>query len=157
MQRAKRAKMTLVTAESCTAGQLVSLLAAQPTAADVLKGGYVVYSKASKAAMLGLSPRLLQRHTAVSSEVASEMATGALRRSGSDIALAITGVAGPSSDEDGNPVGLAFIAVARRARKVICIRRQLGSKRPQRNLLGMHQLALKILATVIEPRGRPSR
>jgi len=107
-------KVTLVTAESCTAGGLARLLAEVPGAGDVFHGGFVTYSKANKTAALGVPAEMIARQTAVSAAVAEAMARGALERSPADVAIAITGVAGPEPDEDGNPVGLVYLAAAHR-------------------------------------------
>jgi nicotinamide-nucleotide amidase len=107
-----RAGRTVVTAESCTAGRLASQLAGQNGAGKVLHGGFVVYTKPQKTAALGVPPDLLAAQSAVAGPVAESMARGALARSPADVALAITGVAGPEPDEDGNPVGLVHVAVA---------------------------------------------
>ncbi len=106
--------LTLATAESCTAGRLATLLADAPGAADRFHGGFVTYTKQNKSAVLGVPAELIAAHTAVSQPVAEAMATGALERCPADLVLAITGVAGPEPDEDGNPVGLMHIAAARR-------------------------------------------
>jgi nicotinamide-nucleotide amidase len=106
--------LTIITAESCTSGLLATTLSEAPGAAKLLHGGFVTYTKANKAAALGVGADLLERRGAVCPEVAAAMAEGALARSPADIALAITGVAGPAKDEDGNPVGLVCIAIARK-------------------------------------------
>lgn len=107
--------VTLVTAESCTAGALATLIADTPGAGDVFAGGFVTYAKACKEAVLGVPASLIEKETAVSAEVALEMARGALRSCVlADIAIAVTCVGGPKADEDGNPVGLAHIAVCHR-------------------------------------------
>lgn len=111
---AHRLGLTLVTAESCTAGALVSALAAAPNAAQTVHGGFVVYTKQNKIAALGVPRDLIVQQTAVSVAIATAMTCGALERSPADIAVAITGVAGPAPDEDGNPVGLVCIAAQRR-------------------------------------------
>jgi nicotinamide-nucleotide amidase len=106
----------IVTAESCTSGLLASALSEAPGAAQLLHGGFVTYTKANKTAALGIPGDLLSGpRGAVSPEVATAMAEGALARSPADLAIAITGVAGPAPDEDGNPVGLVCIAVARKS------------------------------------------
>jgi len=110
----KRSGLSVVTAESCTAGLLAKTLSDAPGAAEHLAGGFVTYTKAQKAKALGVSPRLLRNKGAVCSEVASALTRGALARSSADVAVAITGVAGPDPDEDGNPVGLVVIGVCRR-------------------------------------------
>jgi nicotinamide-nucleotide amidase len=111
---AKTRDISLITAESCTAGALASLLARSPGAGDVLHGGYIMYSKSHKTIALQVSPRLIAEHSAVSPEVALGMAKGALRNSKADLAISITGVLGPEPDEEGNPVGLVYLAIANR-------------------------------------------
>jgi len=106
----RRKKLTLVTAESCTAGLLAALLSKPDGAGDVLEGGFVCYSKEQKSVALHVSPVTLKEKTAVSSEVAEEMARGALKRSTAKTAIAVTGVLGPKPDEDGNPVGLVYLS-----------------------------------------------
>jgi nicotinamide-nucleotide amidase len=110
IEEAKRRRLTFTTAESCTAGALSMLLSDTPGAGETFFGGFVSYAKDYKLKILGVPAELLARETAVSDPVARAMAHGALLRSGCDLALAITGVAGPKPDEDGNPVGLVFVA-----------------------------------------------
>lgn len=121
---AARGGRTVVTAESCTAGTLATLLADAPGAGDVLLGGFVTYAKAAKTALLGVPDALIAKETAVSRAVAERMAQGARAASGADVAVAVTGVAGPEPDDDGNPVGLMHIAVVTADRPVlhVCIR-----------------------------------
>jgi nicotinamide-nucleotide amidase len=107
--------LTLVTAESCTAGLLAQCLADAPGAGACFHGGFVTYTKQHKSLALGVPSDLLEQRGAVCDEVARAMAEGALRHSASDLSAAITGVAGPEPDEDGNPVGLVCIAIARRS------------------------------------------
>ena len=111
---ARRSGLTVLTVESCTAGAMASALAGAEGAGDAFHGGFVVYSKEHKTKAVGVPAALIRQHTAVSAPVAKTMAEGGLNRSSADIALAITGVAGPDPDEDGNPVGLVFIAGARK-------------------------------------------
>ncbi|MCC7253484.1 CinA family protein [Hyphomicrobium sp.] len=124
VKRAEDKALSIVTAESCTAGALATLLADTPGAGVCFHGGFVTYAKACKTALLGIPAPLIAVHTAVSREVAQRMATGALAASGADIAVAITGVLGPEPDEDGNPVGLLHIAVATRGGSVRHVRVQ---------------------------------
>jgi nicotinamide-nucleotide amidase len=105
----------LITAESCTAGQLGQALADTPGAGQFFHGTFVTYTKHQKSHGLGVSADLLQGKGAVCREVAIAMAEGALARSPAFMAAAITGVAGPEPDEDGNPVGRVCIAVTTRA------------------------------------------
>jgi len=124
--RTKRKNFTLITAESCTGGLLASVLSEAPGAGDRLQGGFTVYTKQQKTIALGVSPAQLERETAVSEGVARAMAEGALTRSIADISVAVTGVAGPAPDEDGNPVGLVHFAAARRDFATIHVRRDFG-------------------------------
>lgn len=105
------AGLRISTAESCTAGLLSSLLASAPGASIVLRAGYIAYSKDAKADVLGVPALLMAgRHGAVTTEVAQVMASHARLGSGADVAVSVTGVAGPSGDEDGNVVGRMEIA-----------------------------------------------
>jgi PncC family amidohydrolase len=126
MHLAQQRKMTVITVESCTAGALACALAEAEGASDTLQGGFVVYTKTNKSAALGVPRELIEKYTAVSAPVAKAMATAALIRSPADISLAITGVAGPEPDEDGNPVGLAFVAAAARDGRTLEERLQLS-------------------------------
>jgi nicotinamide-nucleotide amidase len=110
---AKDKNITIVTAESCTAGKLAALLSEAPGAAERLHGSFVTYTKANKTRALGIAEALLTDKGAVCPDVAVAMARGALDRSPADIAVAITGVAGPDPDEDGNPVGRVCIGLAK--------------------------------------------
>ena len=114
LARAKQRDVTIVTAESCTGGLLAAALSRAPGAATHLHGGFVAYTKEMKKAVLGVPRDLLQTRGAVNEEVALAMALGALARSPATASVAITGVAGPEPDEDGNPVGLVYCAVAHR-------------------------------------------
>ena len=113
LEVAAQRNASIVTAESCTAGKLAAVLSEAPGAAERLHGSFVTYTKANKTKSLGVSAALLQRKGAVCREVAVAMAEGALARSPATLAVSITGVAGPDPDEDGNPVGLVWIAIAR--------------------------------------------
>jgi nicotinamide-nucleotide amidase len=124
---AQRRNSTLVTAESCTGGLLAAVLSEAPGAGACLQGGFAVYTKQQKCIALGVSPAQLARETAVSEGVARAMAEGALAHSIADISVAVTGVAGPAPDEDGNPVGLVHFAAARRDVSTLHIRRDFGN------------------------------
>jgi nicotinamide-nucleotide amidase len=113
LQRAKAAGLTVATAESCSAGRLATALSKGEGASQYFAGGFVTYTKEAKALLLGVPRDLLARETAVSANVATAMAEGAVVRAQASLAVAITGVTGPAPDEDGNPVGLVYCAVAR--------------------------------------------
>lgn len=115
--------LVVTTAESLTGGLVARMLTAVPGASDVFRGGWVVYSDAWKAERLGVSPSLLARHGAVSGPVARAMAEGALARSGADVALALTGIAGPGDgaapDGASIPEGTFHVGLARSARPTV--------------------------------------
>ena len=114
IERAKRAGLGVVAAESCTAGLMCQVLADAEGASKFFHGGFVTYTKQHKTCALGVPETLLREKGAVCAEVARAMAEGALKNSNAGISAAITGVAGPEPDEDGNPVGRVCIAIARR-------------------------------------------
>jgi nicotinamide-nucleotide amidase len=126
LEVAAQRNASIVTAESCTAGKLTALLSEVPGAAERLHGSFVTYTKANKSKSLGVSAALLERKGAVCCEVAAAMAEGALVRSPATLAVSITGVAGPDPDEDGNPVGLVCIAVARVDGETVHLERRYG-------------------------------
>lgn len=100
------------TAESCTGGLVAELVTEHAGASDFFKGAIVSYANAAKADLLGVDPALIAKHGAVSSEVARAMAEGARRSLGVDVALSITGIAGPGGATPDKPVGLVHLAVA---------------------------------------------
>jgi nicotinamide-nucleotide amidase len=106
-------QMMLATAESCTGGLLTGLLTEVPGASDVVERGFVTYSDKAKIACLGVPSQVLAKHGAVSAEVALAMAEGALVNSEADLAIAVTGVAGPGGGTAKKPVGLVWLAIAR--------------------------------------------
>lgn len=104
--------LRLVTAESCTGGWVSMALTAVAGSSDWFERGYVTYSNAAKRGDLDVQEDTLRRHGAVSEETAREMAAGALRRGGGQVALAITGVAGPTGGTTAKPVGTVCFAWA---------------------------------------------
>jgi nicotinamide-nucleotide amidase len=105
-------KLRLATAESCTGGLVIACLTDIPGSSAVVTCGYVTYDNEAKAEMLGVPERLFATVGAVSEEVARAMAEKARQRAGVDLALAVTGIAGPSGATPTKPVGLVHIAVA---------------------------------------------
>lgn len=105
----------LATAESCTGGLIAGCLTEISGASAVLDRGLVVYDNRAKEELLGVPPALLVQHGAVSEPVARAMAEGALQRTGCDLALAVTGIAGPGGGTAEKPVGLVHLAAATRA------------------------------------------
>ncbi len=110
----RRRGLTVATAESCTGGLVAGALTEIPGSSDVVDSGFVTYSNAAKEAMLGVQAALLERHGAVSRDAAEAMAAGALAMSAADLAVAITGIAGPGGGSAEKPVGLVHFAAAAR-------------------------------------------
>jgi nicotinamide-nucleotide amidase len=104
--------LTLTTAESCTGGMVAERITSVPGASDVFAGSVVTYSDALKHHLLGVSNELLDRHGAVSAEVAAAMASGARLQLQSDVAVAVTGIAGPDGGTPEKPVGLVYLHAA---------------------------------------------
>ena len=158
MKLAEARGLTLATVESCTAGALVHLLAEAPGASETLEGGFVVYTKANKIAAVGVPEKLIAAHTAVSEEVAQAMATGGLARCPAGIVVAVTGVAGPDPDEDGNPVGLVYVAAAARDGRLRVVRHEFGGRRKEDICNAAMRTALELVAELLTgplPSSRP--
>ncbi len=104
--------LTLATAESCTGGLIGHLLTESPGSSDYYLGGLISYSDTLKRDELGVDAATLEHHGAVSAQTCIAMAEGARKRYGSDVAIAVTGIAGPTGDTPGKPLGLTYVAVA---------------------------------------------
>ncbi|MDK2971686.1 MAG: nicotinamide-nucleotide amidase [Candidatus Sumerlaeota bacterium] len=112
VERFRAAGKTIALAESCTGGGVAKRLTDVPSSSQVLREGWVTYSNAAKQARLGVSPATLEHHGAVSKECVHEMAAGALRESGANVAVAISGIAGPTGGTEEKPVGLVWFGLA---------------------------------------------
>jgi len=144
MRCLREARLSLVTAESCTAGMISAILSQAEGAGSCLHGSFVVYTKLHKTAALGVPEALLAEVGSVHAEVARRMAEGALERSPADIVLAVTGVTGPAEDEDGNPVGRVIFACGRRGEELHLEDCNFGKNAPDnlRSLAALHGLGL---------------
>lgn len=120
---------TLALAESCTGGLVSTLLTDVPGSSVYFLGGVVGYADSAKQALLDVDAETIRRHGAVSEEAAREMARGALAHFGSDLAAAITGIAGPDGGSEEKPVGTVFFAVAERGGREISKKRLYGGDR----------------------------
>ena len=106
----------LATAESCTGGLVGGLLTSQPGISSVYAGGFITYTNQMKIELLGVPSELIDRYTEVSAPVAKAMAQGARERTGADIAISLTGVAGPGGGSEKTPVGTVYIGVSSQGR-----------------------------------------
>src|SRR6266699_6142192 len=118
--------LTIAAAESCTGGLLAATLTEIPGSSDVFDRGFVTYSNDAKQAMLGVPATTLGTFGAVSRETAHAMAQGALARAPADLAVAVTGIAGPGGAMPGKPVGLVYLAAVSRGGRLIDEERQFG-------------------------------
>jgi nicotinamide-nucleotide amidase len=118
--------LTVATAESCTGGLVAAALTEIAGSSDVVDRGFVTYSNAAKQDMLGVPVDILERHGAVSRETAEAMAKGALAHAPADLAVAITGIAGPGGGTTEKPVGLVHFAAAARDGRLIHRERRFG-------------------------------
>lgn len=110
-QKLAQQKKTIAVAESCTGGILAKLITDIPGASRYFTRGWVTYSNDAKNSELGIPPRLIEKYGAVSEQVARSMAQGARKRAGTDFAIGITGIAGPTGGSEQKPVGLVYISV----------------------------------------------
>ena len=127
--RAKSRGAWLVTAESCTGGWASQALTSIAGSSEWFERGFVTYSNAAKSELLGVPAPLIAKHGAVSAQVARAMAEGALARAPEDVTVAVTGIAGPGGASPGKPVGLVYLAVARKARDTLVERHQFPGDR----------------------------
>jgi nicotinamide-nucleotide amidase len=149
--------LRLATAESCTGGLVAAALTAIAGSSEVFECSFVSYSNEAKQKLLGVPAAILRRYGAVSGETAVAMAKGALKRSGADCAVSITGIAGPSGGSKKKPVGLVHFAAAGRDGKMLARRCLFGNvgRRRVRELSAVEALALLArLAEPTRPRGR---
>lgn len=118
--------LRLVTAESCTGGLIAGLLTEIAGSSDVVERGFVTYSNDAKVESIGVPRALIEAHGAVSAEVARAMAEGALAHARADVAIAVTGIAGPGGGSPEKPVGLVHLAASRHDAPTLSIEVRLG-------------------------------
>lgn len=149
LTEARNKGLRLATAESCTGGLISALLTEFPGASTVVERGYVAYSNRAKTAFLQVPPELIAAKGAVSEEVARAMAEGALKRSGADLAVAVTGIAGPDGGTIDKPVGLVHIAAARQGKETLYEEHRFGDIGRSEVRLKTVDAALRLLARQI--------
>jgi nicotinamide-nucleotide amidase len=144
----------VATAESCTGGLVAAALTEIPGSSDVVDCGFVTYSDEAKQAMLGVPAATLKRYGAVSAQTAKAMAAGALKNSRADIAVSITGIAGPGGGSKQKPVGLVHFAAASRDGRRIARKRLYGDIGRRRVRLRSVVEALALLQLLARPARR---
>lgn len=123
-------RLSVCTAESCSAGHLAMLFSKSEGAADAFHGGVIAYTPDAKARVLSVPEAAIREGTTVCAVVAEAMALGAVKKFGASFGVAITGVAGPAPDDDGNPVGLVYCGVARSDGGTRHVKLELRNKSP---------------------------
>ena len=139
----------IATAESCTGGLLAATMTAIPGCSDCFERGFVTYSNTSKSEMLGVPVWLIERHGAVSEDVARAMAGGALTHSRATLAVSVTGIAGPDGGTEEKPVGLVHFAAGRRDEPIIHERVLFGDLGRGEVQCRSVQQALKLLRSLL--------
>jgi nicotinamide-nucleotide amidase len=122
----ERSGLKIATAESCTGGLVAALLTEISGSSAVVERGFVTYSNEAKTELIGVPSELIAAHGAVSEPVARAMAEGALAHSHADVAVSITGIAGPGGGSEAKPVGLVHFALARKGRPTLHLERRYG-------------------------------
>ncbi|MBI4979745.1 MAG: CinA family protein [Spirochaetes bacterium] len=112
IKKLKAHSLTIATAESCTGGLIAAAITSVSGASDVFHEGYITYANDVKIRLLGVPADIIRSYGAVSEQCARAMAEGARKRSGADIAIAVTGIAGPAGGTKMKPVGTVFIGIA---------------------------------------------
>jgi nicotinamide-nucleotide amidase len=129
LARCRASGVKVATAESCTGGLIAAALTAIAGSSEVVDRGFVTYSNEAKTALVGVPAEMIAAHGAVSEPVARRMAEGALAGSLADIAVSVTGVAGPGGGSAEKPVGLVWIGCARKGRATVAERHVFGGDR----------------------------
>ncbi len=142
--------LTVATAESCTGGLIAGALTEIAGASPVVDRGFVTYSNEAKQKMLGVKAGTLARAGAVSRETALEMAEGALKKAGTDLAVAVTGIAGPGGGSAEKPVGLVYLAAVARTGKTLHLEMRYGDIGRQGIRLETVKAALAMLLEVAD-------
>ncbi|MBX3428957.1 MAG: CinA family protein [Hyphomonadaceae bacterium] len=143
LEETKSRGYTIATAESCTGGLIAATLAAVPGASASLERGFVTYTNQAKTDLLGVPADLIRENGAVSREVALAMVAGALEHSPADVAVAVTGIAGPDGGTAEKPVGLVHIAAARRGGATLHEEKRFGA-------IGRHDVQAETVAAAFD-------
>lgn len=143
LERCRAKGLTIATAESCTGGLIAATLTEIAGSSDVVDRGFVTYSNAAKQAMLGVPQETLSAHGAVSAQTAAAMARGAVANAGTDLAVSVTGVAGPGGGSAEKPVGLVHFAAASRKGRLVNREERFGE-------IGRREVRLRSVAVALD-------
>jgi nicotinamide-nucleotide amidase len=143
LDEARAKKLRLAMAESCTGGLIAGLLTEIPGSSDVLERGFVTYSNEAKEELLGVPHELIAGQGAVSEAVARAMAEGAAAHSKAELAVAVTGIAGPGGGTEAKPVGLVHLAASRKGRATLHEEHRFGD-------IGRTEVRLKTVEVALE-------
>ena len=143
LDKARTQQMRIATAESCTGGLIAALLTEIPGSSDVVDRGFVVYSNGAKTELLGVPADLIANRGAVSEPVARAMAEGAVRNSTAQLAVAVTGIAGPGGGSPEKPVGLVHIAAAHAGHATLHERHLFGD-------IGRHEIRIASVQAALQ-------
>jgi nicotinamide-nucleotide amidase len=146
---AREEKIKIAAAESCTGGLIAALLTETAGSSDVFERGFVTYSNQAKEEMLGVPGAMIRHNGAVSESVARAMAEGAIRQSRAQLAVAVTGIAGPGGGTDEKPVGLVHIAAARAGEATRHRECRFGDVGRSEVRLATVKVALEMLASLV--------
>ena len=149
--RYREAALMAATAKSCTGGLIAGLLTEIPGSSNMLERGFVVYSNAAKQELLDVPAETLARHGAVSEQIAVAMAEGALRASRAEVAVSVTGIAGPDGGTAAKPVGLVHFACARRGKPTVAREERFGAIGRGQVRLASVLVALDLLEGALSP------
>lgn len=156
LEAARSARLKLATAESCTGGLVAAALTDIAGSSDVFDRGFITYSNEAKVAMLSVLEATIAKYGAVSSQTAAEMAHGAVEHSLADIAVSITGIAGPGGGSPEKPVGLVWFGLATRGGSVETEERRFGAISRSEIRSAAVETALTLLLKATDQRDRQS-
>ena len=149
LKQATEDRLAIAFAESCTGGLIAGAMTELDGASAVVERGFVVYSNRAKTEMLGVSSALIEQYGAVSEEVARAMAEGAMRRSGAQLAVSTTGIAGPTGGTPAKPIGLVHFAAARAGQTTLHLECRFGDIGRAEIRMRSVEEALKLLLQII--------
>lgn len=150
VERYRKAGLRIVTAESCTGGMIAAALTDIAGSSDIFERGFVTYSNDAKQELIAVPRAILDAHGAVSAETAEAMASGALARSHADVALSVTGIAGPGGGSAQKPVGLVYFGLARKDAPTCVVRETFAGDRAAIRRAAVDR-AFDLLADALRP------